>query len=153
MTSLRAALPSLAAALLAGCAAPQAARITPDPIASTSPEAAAAPAVASAAVLTANAAPSGIDGLYRGSSTRYQADRRDCPHPGLIALLVQGGQFTYRWSNLTDVSGSIGPDGSISGRTGAIALSGQLEGDELQGDLTNGACALHFTAHRRFSAT
>jgi hypothetical protein len=145
MTSLRGALPVLAAGLLAGCAAPQAARTPPDPVASAAPDPAAA--------LAANAAPSGIDGLYRGSSTRYQADRRDCPHPGLISLLVEGGQFSYRWSNLTDVPGSIGPDGSVSGQAGAIALSGRLDGDELQGDLTNGACALHFTARRRFSAT
>ena len=136
MPSLRAALPALAAASLAGCAAPRPAATAPDPVASTP-----------------GAAPSGVDGLYRGSSTRYQADRRDCPHPGLVALMVQGGQFTYRWSNLTDVPGSIGPDGSVSGQTGAIALSGHLSGDELQGDLTNGACALHFTTYRRFSAT
>ncbi len=147
MTSLRAALPALGAALLAGCAAPQAVRTMPDPVASAPPETAAAAASA------ANAVPSGIDGLYRGSSTRYQADRRDCPHPGLIALMVQGGQFNYRWSNLTDVPGSIGSDGSVSGQAGSIAMSGRLDGDELQGDLTNGACALHFTAHRRFSAT
>ena len=148
MLSLRAALPVLPAALLAGCAAPRPAPTSPDPVASASPGA----TVAQAPTET-GAAPSSIDGLYRGSSTRYQADRKDCPHPGLVALLVQGGQFTYRWSNLTDVPGSIDPDGSVSGQAGAIALSGHLSGDELQGDLTNGACALHFTAYRRFSAT
>ncbi|MBV8615716.1 MAG: hypothetical protein JOY66_18385 [Acetobacteraceae bacterium] len=141
MPSLRAAPPVLAAALLAGCAAPR-------PVA-TAPTG----ATAAQAATEAGAAPSGVDGLYRGSSTRYQADRRDCPHPGLVALLVQGGQFTYRWSNLTDVPGSIGSDGSVSGQAGSVALSGHLSGDELQGDLTNGACALHFTTYRRFSAT
>ncbi|MBV8870467.1 MAG: hypothetical protein JOY65_13795 [Acetobacteraceae bacterium] len=145
MPSLRAALPALAAAFVAGCAAPRPTATAPDPVAS-------APGAAPRTT-EADAASSGVDGLYRGSSTRYQADRRDCPHPGLVALLVQGGQFTYRWSNLTDVPGSIGPDGSVSGQTGAIALSGHLSGDELQGDLTNGACALHFTTYRRFSAT
>ncbi len=148
MPSLRAALPVLAAAFLAGCAAPQSARTAPEPVPSTLPSASGAPAATQA-----GATPSGIDGLYRGSSTRYQADRRDCPHPGLVALFVQDGQFSYRWSNLTDVPASIGPDGSVSGQAGAVALSGHLSGDELQGDLTNGACALHFTAHRRFSAT
>jgi hypothetical protein len=148
MLSLRAALPALAAALLAGCAAPRSAPTLPDSVASAPPGAAAA-----SGPTEAGAAPTGIDGLYKGSSTRYQADRKDCPHPGLVALLVQGGQFTYRWSNLTDVPGSIGPDGSVSGQAGAIALSGHLNGDELQGDLTNGACALHFTTYRRFSAT
>jgi hypothetical protein len=148
MTPLRAALSALAAALLAGCAAPQAARTVPDPAAAAS----AAPAAPSAPT-AANPAQSGIDGLYRGSSTRYQADRRNCPHPGLIALMVQDGQFTYRWDGSTDVPGSIGPDGSVTGQAGAVAMSGRLNGEDLQGDLTNGACALHFTAHRRFSAT
>jgi hypothetical protein len=149
MPSLRAAPPVLAAALLAGCAAQHSARtVPPESGTATSPSAAVTPAPTQA-----GATPSGIDGLYRGSSTRYQANRRDCPHPGLVALLVQGGQFSYRWSNLTDVPASIGPDGSVSGQAGAIALSGHLNGDELQGDLTNGACALHFTAYRRFSAT
>ncbi len=141
MRSLRFRVAPVLGALLAGCAAPRAqeAKVLPDP-------APAPPPVAT------NAAPSGIDGLYRGSSTRYQADRRDCPHPGLVTLYVQDRQFNYRWNGLVDVPGAIGPDGSVSGQEGAIALSGRmLGGDQIQGDLTNGACALHFTVRRRFS--
>ena len=89
-----------------------------------------------------------VSSEFSPSWVRYRTSA--CPRSW---LLVQGGQFTYRWSNLTDVPGSIGPDGSVSGQAGAIALSGHLNGDELQGDLTNGACALHFTTYRRFSAT
>ena len=147
MTPLRAAWPAVAAALLAGCAAPQ---TVPAPVAAMPSDPAAAPGPAAA---TASTAPSGIDGLYRGSSTRYQAGRRNCPHPGLVALLVQGGQFSYRWDSSTDVPGWIGPDGSVTGQAGGVAMSGRLNGEDLQGDLTNGVCALHFTTHRRFSAT
>ncbi len=138
MESIWTLLPPLAGALLAACTAPQSAKVLPD-------LPAAAPPVA------AGAAASGIDGLYRGSSTRYEADSRDCPHPGLVTLLVQDRQFTYRWNRQTDVPAAIGPDGSVSGQEGAIAVSGRLNGDQLQGDLTNGACALHFTTRRRFS--
>lgn len=141
MRSLWVLLPPFAGALLAACApqsAPGSAKVLPD-------LPAAAPPVA------AGAAPSGIDGLYRGSSTRYRADSRECPHPGLVNLFVQDRQFTYRWNRQTDVPAAIGPDGSVSGQEGAIALSGRLNGDQLQGDLINGTCALHFTARRRFS--
>ena len=32
------------------------------------------------------APPATIDGVYRGTSTRFQADSRACPHPGLVTL-------------------------------------------------------------------
>ena len=131
----------LAGALLLGCATPESAKTLPDPAPAPPP-------------VAASETPSGIDGLYRGSSTRYQADRKDCPHPGLVTVYVQDRQFTYRWNPLIDVPAAIGPDGSITGQEGSIALSGRmLDGDQLQGDLTNGACALHFTVRRRFSGT
>jgi hypothetical protein len=129
---------ALAGALLAGCSTPEVAT-APDP--TTAPSAAVSPAAASI----------GLDGLYHGTSTRYEADRKDCPHPGLVTLFVQNGQFTYRWDRLTDVPAAIGADGSVSGQEGSISLSGHLVGDQLQGDLTNGACSLHFTTRRRFS--
>lgn len=128
--------PALAGALLAGCAAP---------------EAATAPAPAPAIAAQAAMASAGEDGLYHGTSTRYEADRKDCPHPGLVTLFVQNGQFTYHWDRLTDVPAAIGADGSVSGQAGPISLTGHLAGDQLQGDLSNGACSLHFTTRRRFA--
>lgn len=91
----------------------------------------------------------GIDGLYRGSSTRFQADRRDCPHPGLVDLAVQGGQFEYRWSPMVYVDATIGPDGSVQGAAADVTLSGRLDGDTLSGDVSSGTCGLHFTATRQ----
>lgn len=143
MRPLRTALVPAACAGLAlclgACATQDAAQGLPDP----------APAPPPASASAAAASP--IDGLYKGTSTRYQADKRDCPHPGLVNLYVQDRQFTYRWNRLTDVPAAIGPDGSVTGQDGTIALTGRQVGDSLTGDLTNGACALHFTAHRHFS--
>lgn len=96
-------------------------------------------------------APSAIDGLYKGSSTRYQADRRSCPHPGLVNIYVQDRQFTYRWDRATDVPGSIDGTGTVSGGAGDITMSGHQQGDMLTGDLSNGSCSLHFTTRRRFA--
>ena len=98
-------------------------------------------------------APSGqvasIDGLYLGSTTRFQADRRDCPHPGLLDIEVQAGRFEYRWRPLVYVDATIAPDGSVQGGGGDVTLTGRLDGDTLSGDVTNGSCGLHFTATRR----
>ena len=44
--------------------------------------------------------PGGVSGdfevLYRGASTRFQADARICPSPGLVTIRPQNGVFTYR---------------------------------------------------------
>ncbi|MGA9869053.1 MAG: hypothetical protein WBQ75_21695 [Acetobacteraceae bacterium] len=138
IASFRPLLAALACAVLAACAAPQGGDTLPDPGAVPPPT-------------SFRGAPSAIDGLYKGSSTRYQADRRDCPHPGLVNLYVQDRQFTYRWDRATDVTGAIGADGSVSGQGGAISISGRQVGDTLDGDVTTGGCALHFTTRRRFS--
>ena len=131
-------LAALACAALAACAAQDTGQGLPDPVAAPPPA-------------SAGAGRSAIDGLYKGSSTRYEANRRDCPHPGLVNLYVQDRQFTYRWDRATDIPASIGPDGAISGQDGDISLSGRRVGDTLEGDLTNGSCALHFTTRRRFA--
>lgn len=98
---------------------------------------------------TAPTQASGIDGVYRGSSTRFQADSRNCPHPGLLDLAVQAGRFEYRWSPLVYVDSMIGPDGSVQGTGADVTLSGHLDGDTLSGDVTNGSCGLHFTTTRQ----
>jgi len=110
----------------------------------------AAPPPAPPPVVPAAAADTGVDGLYKGTSTRYEADRRDCPHPGLVQIYVQNRQFTYRWAWGVDVPGTIQADGTISGGSGDIQLQGKLDGKQMTGDLSNGACALHFTVERRF---
>lgn len=118
--------------MLAGCSAPPA---------SVRIGAAAAPAASD---------PANPDGLYDGTSTRYLATGRDCPHPGLVEFDVQDRQFTYRWAWGTDVPAVVQPDGSVTGENGPVQLRGQLVGTKMTGNLTNGACALHFTVRRRF---
>jgi hypothetical protein len=105
--------------------------------------------------------PETIDGLYRGTSTRYQADSRTCPSPGLVTLHVVGGQFEYRWKYKVMVPAAIAPDGSVQGQLDDLTLTGQLtpaapaQGDApaspqvIQGDVTNGVCAVHYTVTKR----
>lgn len=94
------------------------------------------------------AAQAGPDGVYQGTSTRFQADRRDCPHPGLVTLVVQAEQFEFKWDRYLSIEAAIAPDGSVHGVGPDVTLTGQLSGRVLSGDVTNGACALHFTARR-----
>jgi hypothetical protein len=89
--------------------------------------------------------PATIDGVYRGTSTRFQADSRACPHPGLVTLYVQNAQFSYRWDYTTWVDSSVDPDGSVRGQADRITLLGKRDGKHMEGDVTNGVCGLHFT--------
>ena len=86
-----------------------------------------------------------VDGTYRGTSTRFQADSRSCPHPGLVLLVVQNGQFQFLWSYGVYIDASIAPDGNISGSAPDYTLVGKRDGSHMVGDVTNGACGLHFT--------
>jgi hypothetical protein len=86
-----------------------------------------------------------VDGRYRGTSTRFQADSRACPHPGLVRLEVSGNAFQYRWDANTSVDATIAPDGAITGGAERITLVGRQTGPKIEGDVTNGNCGLHFT--------
>ena len=118
-------------ALIGGCAQP-----APPP---------AAPAPPPAPKLT----PDQIDGVYRGTSTRFRADSRACPSPGLVVLRVVGGQFQYRWNGRTTVDASIAADGLVQGTLGEIVIEGKLTGHRLEGDISNASCAYHFRATKR----
>jgi hypothetical protein len=90
-----------------------------------------------------------IDGEYRGTSTRFQAGSRACPHPGLVTLEVSGKAFQYRWDRDTWVDAMIAEDGSVTGQAESITLVGRQNGRKIEGDITNGNCGLHFTATKR----
>ena len=111
----------------------------------------AAPPPKPAAPLTpaANSGPTDWDGEYRGTSTRFRATERDCPHPGLLTLYVGQSSFDFRWNQI-DITAAIGSDGSVSGQGPGITLSGQVKGKRMEGDVTDGACGLHFTVTRTF---
>ena len=89
--------------------------------------------------------PETVDGAYRGTSTRFQADSRACPHPGLVRIEVIGNAFQYRWDRNTMVDATIAPDGAITGGAERITLVGKQIGPKIEGDVTNGNCGLHFT--------
>jgi len=90
--------------------------------------------------------PEPVEGLYRGTSTRFQADSRTCPHPGLVMIAVHNNQFQYHWSYGVYIDATIAPDGMITGSAPEFTLVGKRDGTRLEGDVTNGACGLHFTA-------
>jgi hypothetical protein len=92
--------------------------------------------------------PDNIDGEYRGTSTRFQADSRACPHPGLVDFQVIQNQFQYRWDYKTWVLATIAPDGGVTGGAESITLVGKQSGPMIQGDVTNGNCGLHFTVKK-----
>ena len=93
--------------------------------------------------------PENVDGEYRGTSTRFQADSRACPHPGLVRIEVIGNAFHYRWDRNTWVDATIAPDGAITGGAERITLVGRQTGPKIEGYVTNGNCGLHFTLTRR----
>jgi len=126
MMTNRAALLAAICAALAGCASP------PPPPPKPPPK-----------------LPDIVDGEYRGTSTRFQADSRACPHPGLVHLEVIGNAFQYRWDNRTMVDATIAPDGAIAGTAERITLVGRQTGPKLEGDVTNGNCGLHFTVTKQ----
>ena len=96
------------------------------------------------------AAPPDRDGAYYGTSTRFRADARDCPHPGIITLYVAQGGFYYRWTYGTDIAATIAPDGTISGTGPGITLTGTVRGRHMDGNVVSAACGLHFTVTRHF---
>ncbi|HLJ04728.1 MAG TPA: hypothetical protein VKT26_00545 [Acetobacteraceae bacterium] len=90
-----------------------------------------------------------IDGEYRGTSTRFQADTRACPHPGLVHFDVMDNRFQIRWDARTYVDAAIAPDGTVTGGAERITLVGKQAGSKIEGDVTNGDCGLHFTVIRQ----
>jgi hypothetical protein len=93
--------------------------------------------------------PETIDGEYRGTSTRFQAESRACPHPGLVHIEVIDSRFQFRWAPAVFVDGVIAPDGSVTGGAERITLVGRQTGSKIEADVTNGDCGLHFTVVKR----
>ena len=93
--------------------------------------------------------PHTADGEYRGTSTRFQASTRACPHPGLIRFDVVANTFEFRWDPNTFVNATIAPDGTVTGSAERITLLGMQHGTKIEGDVTSGDCGLHFTAAKR----
>lgn len=89
------------------------------------------------------------EGTYTGSSTRFQADRKNCPRPGLVTVVVWDGKFQYKWDREVYVDAILDADGSIHGDGPGISLQGKRTGKRIEGDITNGECGLHFTLLRK----
>ncbi len=87
-----------------------------------------------------------IDGLYRGTSTRFVAQDRSCPHPGLVKFTVNDRAFHYRLNGPTSIDAMIDPGGTVSGQSAGYNLTGDWDGQKIEGDVVSVVCALHFRA-------
>jgi hypothetical protein len=129
MQPVRTALLAVLCAVLSGCATPPP---SPQP-----PAAAPTPSAASPA-----------EGEYSGTTTRYQADSRSCPHPGLVTVIVWDNKFQYHWDRDSWLDATIADDGSVHGGAPDVTLQGRRVGNRIEGDITNGICGFHFTLVR-----
>jgi hypothetical protein len=84
------------------------------------------------------------DGDYRGTSTRFQVLRRNCPRPGLLRTSVRNGVMFYRWG-AQDMQVAVLNNGTLSGSLPGVQLTGTHDGSTIKGDITDGQCGLHFT--------
>jgi hypothetical protein len=85
------------------------------------------------------------DGDYRGTTTRTQVLRRNCPHPTpLLTLSVRGGVTYYPWDTQY-IPVSVLSNGTLSGSGAGVQLTGTHDGTTMQGDVTDGQCGMHFT--------
>jgi hypothetical protein len=85
------------------------------------------------------------DGDYRGTATRFQASRRNCPRPGLLLhMSVRNGVMFYHWDQ-QDIQVTVLDNGTLSGSLPGVRLTGTHDGTIMQGDVTDGQCGLHFT--------
>lgn len=101
----------------------------------------------------ARATPGGVSGdfevLYRGASTRYQADARTCPSPGLVAIRPENGVFTYRLGGRVSIETTIIGDGTLAGNAQDYAITGTATADKIEGDIQSPQCGYHFRAMRK----
>ncbi len=87
------------------------------------------------------------DGDYRGTQTRFQVLRRNCPRPAILSLSVRNGVAYYRWTDMY-IPVSVLSNGTMSGSAPGVQLTGTHDGTTMQGDVTDGQCGLHFTLKR-----
>ena len=87
------------------------------------------------------------EGDYRGTATRYQVLRRDCPRPSqLLSMVVnvRAGVMYYRWENQY-IPVTVASNGTLSGSIPGVQLTGTHDGTTMEGNVTDGMCGLHFT--------
>lgn len=92
-----------------------------------------------------------VDGEYRGTSTRFQADSRSCPRPGLVTLIIWDNKFQYHWNREIWLDAVVGPDDVVTGQGPGISMQGRRTGNRIEGDVTDGTCGFHFTVTKRGS--
>jgi hypothetical protein len=90
------------------------------------------------------------DGDYRGSATRVQAMRRDCPRPARLLnarISVRSGVMFFPWDTQF-IQTSVLSNGTVSGSLPGVQLAGTHDGTTIEGDVKDGQCWLHFTLRK-----
>ncbi len=99
------------------------------------------------------AGPKGVSGdfevVYRGTSTRFQADARSCPSPGLVTIRPENGVFTYRLGGRVLIETTIIGDGTLAGNAGDFSITGTATAQKIEGDIRSSQCGYHFRALRK----
>ena len=91
----------------------------------------------------------GFEIVYRGASTRFQADNRACPSPGLVVIRPENDAFTYRLGGRILIEATIIGDGSLAGAGQDYTITGTATAEKIEGDIQNGQCGYHFRAMRK----
>lgn len=118
----------LVTAGLAGCAAPSPAALAPP------------------------AAPTDVDGRYRGTARLVRADRPGCPRSGARVLHVSGStvtmSYTYAPRRLNQLTAEVRSDGLIQASDGVGSLDGRLRDGRLELTIASPMCEAHWSLTR-----
>ena len=64
-------------------------------------------------------------------------------------MIVFDDKFQYRWDHDTWLDATISPEGEVHADGPGITLQGRLNGNLIEGDVTDGTCGFHFTVKKR----
>ena len=99
--------------------------------------------------MTSGGTAGGFEVVYRGASTRFQADNRACPSPGLVTIRPENDAFTYRLGGRVLIETTIIGNGSLAGQGQDYTITGTATAEKIEGDIQNGQCGYHFRAMRK----
>ena len=88
------------------------------------------------------------DGTYRGTSTRFQALRRDCPRPRVYPQIpVRSGVLFFPWGGQF-VQSTVYSNGTVSAASAGVQVTGTYDGTIIRAKLTDGQCGLDYMLKR-----
>ncbi len=104
-----------------------------------------------APVADAPAAPTMIDGRYRGIARLTRANIRGCPRSGSRTVTITGNTLSLQYRGPTAsyaLAATVSPDGSISGADGRGTIQGQISGSHLDLIVSSDYCEMRYALDR-----